>query len=210
MMAFSMHCLKRCDLERLLRKLCLLMLAAVLLPSYAQTQIEISQFEVERSQDEVVLNAQLQFELSSAVEDALLKGVPIYFRAEADVLKERWYWYDKTQTSSARNYKLAFQPLTRRWRLSMSTGSGSAAGQGLALSQTYDTSASAMAAVRKISRWRIASGGDLEPQGKFRVDFKFHLDVSQLPRPFQIGLLGQTDWDLSFLRSQALPLESPK
>ena len=34
-------------------------------------------------------------EIPSAVEDALLKGIPMVFLAEADILRERWYWYDK-------------------------------------------------------------------------------------------------------------------
>lgn len=210
MMAFSMHFSKRNTFESLLRRLCLILLVFVWAPLHAQASVELSQFEVERSSEELTLTAQLQFELSAPVEDALLKGVPVYFRVEAEVLRERWYWYDKSLASVSRHYKLAFQPLTRRWRLSVGTGSGSSAGQGLALSQTFDSLPMAIAAIKRIVKWRIAGPGELDPAGRYRLDFRFMLDLSQLPRPFQIGVLGQSDWDVSVARSVTLGPETVK
>ncbi len=209
-MAFSMHFLKRLPFERLLR--CLWLYVFVSGASIAQSQpaIELSQFEVTRSAEEVSITAQLQFELSASVEDALLKGLPVYFRAEAEVLKERWYWSDKSLITAARQYKLAFQPLTRRWRLSVGTGSGVNAGQGLALNQSFDSLSQAIASIKRIPQWRIAGPGELDPAGRYRLDFRFQLDVSQLPRPFQIGVLGQSDWDVSVVRSMTLAPEPAK
>ncbi|WNO04958.1 DUF4390 domain-containing protein [Rhodoferax mekongensis] len=210
MTAFSMHFSKRNTFERLLRRLCLMLLICAGVPLHAQAAAELSQFDVERTSEELTLTAQLQFELSPPVEDALLKGIPVYFRVEAEVLKERWYWYDKSLASVTRQYKLAFQPLTRRWRLSVGTGSGSSAGQGLALSQTYDSLPVAIAAIKRIVKWRIAGPGELDPAGRYRFDFRFMLDVSQLPRPFQIGVLGQSDWDISVNRTVPVGPEAPK
>lgn len=187
-----------------------LVCAIMCLPVWAQTQVELQQFEVERSSDEVSITAQLQFELSAAVEDALLKGVPVYFRAESEILKERWYWYDKSVVSASRHYKLAFQPLTRRWRLNVGTGNGAGAGQGLALSQSFDTLQTALASVKRIAKWRVAGATDLDPVVKYRLDFRFQLDVSQLPRPFQIGVMGHTDWDVGVSRSVPLIPEAAK
>jgi hypothetical protein len=42
------------------------------------------------------------------------------------------------------------------------------------------------------------------------VEFRFRLDMSQLPRPFQIGTLGQSDWNISASSRQPLVLESDK
>ena len=30
-----------------------------------------------------------------------------------------------------------------------------------------------------------------------RLEFSFRLDLSQLPRPFQIGVAGQSDWAIA-------------
>ena len=209
-MVSSMPCLRKNPFKKLLLGFGVCVWMALCASAWAQTPVELSQFEVERSSEEVSITAQLQFELSGAVEEALLKGVPVYFRAEAEVLKERWYWYDKSLVSASRQYKLAFQPLTRRWRLSIGTGSAAGAGQGLALSQSFDSLQAALASVKRISRWRVAGAAELDPTAKYRLDFRFQLDLSQLPRPFQIGVIGHTDWDVGVARSVTLVQEGAK
>ena len=48
----------------------------------------------------------------------------MYFVAEGDILRERWYWYDKRIVSVQRHIRLAYQPLTRRWRLNVNAAPG--------------------------------------------------------------------------------------
>ncbi|NCY26930.1 MAG: DUF4390 domain-containing protein [Alphaproteobacteria bacterium] len=72
----------------------------------AEIPVEAVQFRVDRGAEDVSLSVQLRFELPPAVEDALLKGIPVYFAVEADVLRERWYWTDKKVASAARNIRL--------------------------------------------------------------------------------------------------------
>jgi hypothetical protein len=203
-MAFSMHFLKRRPFERMLRYLLLCCFVTLHTVGQAQPAIELSQFDIERSSEELSITGLLQFELSTSVEDALLKGLPIYFRADVDILKERWYWYDKSQVTASRHYKLAYQPLTRRWRLSIGTGTGTSAGQGLALNQSFENLPQAVAAIKRITKWRVAGPGELDQTSRYRLEFRFQLDVSQLPRPFQIGVLGQSDWDISLTKSVIL------
>lgn len=167
---------------------------------------EVTQLRLERSEEGVLLSASVRFELPPPVEEALLKGIPMFFVADASLLRDRWYWYDKQVAGASRYMRLSYQPLTRRWRLQVSpTPIG---GPGLALGQSFDTQEEAMAAVQHISRWKIAELADLEPDARYSVDFQFRLDVSQLPRPFQIGAVGQSDWNLTATRSQRLALES--
>lgn len=162
----------------------------------AQTATEISQLKVERADDEILVTAQVQFELPSAVEDALQKGVPLYFVAEADILRERWYWYDKKVAAAERHLRLAYQPLTRRWRLTVTSGASRSGSLGLSLNQNLDTLAQALSAVKRISRWKIADVADLDATLQYKVEFRFRLDLSQLPLPFQIGAMGQNDWNV--------------
>lgn len=165
---------------------------------------DFSQFKLESTTDGVYVSASLDFELSEQVEDALLKGVPVYFVAQADILQERWYWTDKKIASSERHIRLAYQALTRKWRLSTARAAFSTQGLGLALSQSFDNLADALDAVKRINRWQIASASDLDPNVQYHVSYRFHLDVSQLPRPLQIGALGQPDWNLAFAIRQIL------
>lgn len=209
MTAFITHCLRnaRLDLIGLLACTCLVWGSAG--PARAQTRpAEISSIKVERAGDAIVLSASVQFELSAAVEDALLKGVAMIFVAEADVLRERWYWTNKKVVHAERHMRLAYQPLTRRWRLNVASGQITNAGLGLALNQNFDTLPDALAAVQRLSRWKIAEVSDIDPEQRHLVEFRFGLDVFQLPRPLQIGTLGQTDWDISVFSRRALTLET--
>jgi len=173
---------------------CLLLLAAV---AHAQVATDVTQLRLERSEDEWQLSAQLQFETPTAVEDALLKGIPMVFVYSADVLRERWYWYDKKVQSAERHMRLAYQPLTRRWRLNVGSGSAASSGVGLALNQSFDSLAQALSAIKRVAKWKIADAADLDASTKYKLDFRFRLDLGQLPRPFQIGALGQSEWDIS-------------
>jgi hypothetical protein len=178
--------------------------------AYAQNSTEITQYQIERLEDEIVLSAQVAFELPAAVEDALLKGVPLFFVNEADVLRERWYWYDKKISAAERHLRLAYQPLTRRWRLNVTAGAGRDASLGLALNQSFDTLAQVLSAIKRVSRWKIADANELDLNQKYKVEFRFRLDLNQLPRPFQIGALGQSDWDIAATSSSVLVLASQK
>jgi hypothetical protein len=172
------------------------------------TPAEVTQLQVERTDEGVLLSAAVRFELPQAVDDALAKGIPMFFVAEATILRDRWYWYDKRVAHAERHMRLAFQPLTRRWRLQVS--SSQIGNSGLVLGQMFDSRDEALAAVQRISRWRVAEANEVDPEVVHNVDFRFRLDVSQLPRPFQIGAVGQADWFIVAVRNQRLVLEQPK
>lgn len=168
---------------------------------------ELTQFAVERGDDGVYLSAIAQFDLPAVVEDALLKGIPMFFVAEADIYLSRFYWVDKRVASATRTIRLAFQPLTRRWRVNIATGLVSnSAGLRATLNQNYDTLPEALSAVQRLSRWRIADHMEVEADVAYKLEFNFNLDLSQLPRPFQIGVVGQKDWTISAQRNERLQL----
>jgi hypothetical protein len=171
---------------------------------------EISIFRLERDGDAIVLTSNVNFELSAAVQDALFKGVPVVFVAEVDIFRERWYWTNKRVVNAQRHMRLAYQPLTRRWRLNVASGPITQAGLAIALNQNFDTLSDALAALQRLSRWKIAEVSELDLEQRHLVEFRFRMDTSQLPRPFQIGTLGQTDWNISASASQALLLDSVK
>lgn len=211
MMAFITHCWRKARFDLAAGLLgALLAIGLPVDPVWAETAVDVTQLRLERSQDGVMLTAGLRFDLPPVVEEALLKGVAVFFVAEAEIYRERWYWTDKKVASAQRHMRLAFQPLTRRWRMAVSSGVITSSGLGVALNQSFDTLDEALAAVRRISGWRIAELADIEAGARHRLDFRFRLDTSQLPRPLQIGALGQSDWTLGASASQRLELESLK
>lgn len=169
-------------------------LLLIVLPSTAQADtVQLSALELTRADDGLQLSFSARFELPHAVEDALMKGVPLYFLAEADLYRGRWYWRDQRIAHVSRTWRLAWQPLARSYRVSFG-----------GLNQSFDSLQEAMAAVRGAAHWKVADLSQLEPGTSHYVEFSYRLDTSQLPRPMQIGLAGQADWDLIVERSLKL------
>ena len=203
-MAFSMPYWKSALLKGWPRFLLLAWLALASAMAHAQTQADVILLRAERSVNEVFVSANVNFELPAVVEDALLKGVPMFFLLEAELYQDRWYWYDKRIASAQRQLRLAYQPLTRRWRVNPSAGGGAENAQGLSLNQSFETLAEALAAVRQVSQWKVADLAETDLTSKIKLQFRFRLDLSQLPRPFQIGAIGQSEWDIQGVARTAL------
>lgn len=167
--------------------------------------VDVSQLRLERVDDGIYLSANLKLDIAPSVEDALSKGIPLIFVAEAEIYRDRWYWTDKRVAQASRTMRLAFQPLTRRWRLSQGNSDGSALRVNLA--QQFDSLAEAVTALESLARWRIADGADIEPGISHQLVFRFRLDPGQLPRPFQIGIAGQRDWQILVEQRQPVRLQ---
>lgn len=172
--------------------LAIALLLALFAPASHAEGVELIQLSSSRSEEGLELSFSTRFELPHAAEDALLKGVPIYFTAEAVLLRGRWYWRDARVARATRTWRLAWQPLTRQYKIS--TGG---------LNQSYASLSEALAALRGISGWRIAENRELE-DGRHYIEFSFKLDTSQLPRPMQIGLGSPEGWGLNIERSLSL------
>ena len=198
-MVFTTQSFKNAALEaiaHLLLAVCLCLPWAPAASAAAPT--EITQLRTERTDDGVYLSAVVRFDVPPVVEDALLKGIAIYFVVEADVYRDRWYWTDLRVASAARTLRLAYQPLTGRWRVNIVSGLiTSSSGLRATLSQNYETLPEALSAIQRVSHWKIADTSEVEPGEQYMLNLNFWLDLSQLPRPFQIGVAGQRDWTIS-------------
>lgn len=168
----------------------LLMTVSMLWPMAADAQApRLHGFEVNRADDGLQVAFAIDFELPRSVEEALFKGVPLYFVASVELYRSRWYWRDKRISVAERTWRLAFQPLTRKFRVSFG-----------GLNQSYDNLSDALVAVRRVAAWKVAEVGALEDSGHY-VEFSYRLDTGLLPRPLQIGLGGQAEWELRIDRT---------
>lgn len=156
--------------------------------------LELTSFDLQREEEGLLLDYTARIELPRAVEDALQKGVPLYFVAQATVFNPRWYWRDKRIARVTRNWRLTWQPLTRRYRINLGS-----------VSQNYDSLADALGAIQRATRWKLADSAALEDGDRQYVEFSLRLDTSQLPRPLQIGFGGDADWELALERTAPVP-----
>lgn len=163
----------------------------VLAPGAARADApEFSEFEVARAEDGLNLTFGLRFDLPRGVEDALIKGVPLYFVAETEVFRDRWYWRDKSVARNSKVWRVAYQPLTRKYRVTFG-----------GLNQNFDSLGDALASVRRVAGWKIAEPSQID-DGRHYVEFRYRLDTTLLPRPMQIGIGGQPEWTLLVERTQ--------
>jgi hypothetical protein len=209
-MGFITHCWKSARVD-LMRGGCHILAAWFLAcaPIWAQTSTaELTEFKVERQDSSLLLNAQVRLELGPVIEDALIKGLAIHFVAEAEVMRDRWYWTDRKVGSAVRHYRLAYQPLTRRWRVNVSTDPIAHSGVTSSLSQSFDSLQDALGVVRRQTGWRLAEMSDIDLDARQYVAYRFKLDVSQLPRPFQIATGNQADWRLEITRNMRLTFDT--
>jgi hypothetical protein len=159
--------------------------------------LELNRLTAERSEHGVLLTFETRFELPPSVLDALQKGVALHFVADARLLRGRWYWRDQRVGQATRNWRLSYQALTFSYRVS----------QG-GLSQSYTSLDDALRALQRASRWRIAEALAPDDDGNYYIEFSYRLDASQLPRPMQIGIGSQPEWNLQVDHSLILPAEA--
>lgn len=166
-----------------------LLVLSLAVPVRAEGSIDLTTFEISRSDGLLQVDFVAKPVLSKAVEDAMQRGVPVYFVAQAALYRSRWYWRDERVARVSRTWRLSYQPLTSNWRLGFGT-----------LSQSYPTAEEALDMAARASRWKLAEIDQLEPGEKYYVEFSYRLDNNQLPRPMQLDLAAQADWQLSVER----------
>ncbi len=166
-----------------------LLLALLSLAGAPRAQgIELNTLRVQRGDSELTLEYSARMTLSPTLEEALHRGVPMYFVAQASVYRGRWYWRDERVARVSRTWRVAFQPLTSSWRISLG-----------GLSQVFGSLAEALAPLSSVAGWRLADAERLEHGERYYVEFSLRLDQTQLPPPMQIDIGG--DWKLGIERS---------
>lgn len=183
--AFISRCCKKHELMALL--LCAVLCFAMPLQARAEG-INVKSAELEQVEEGYRLNTDFDIGLSPVLEDAVSRGVPLYFALDYEVVRPRKYWFDATEVSGSKLWKLSYNALTQQYRLSIGS-----------FYQNFQTLDEAM---RLLSRLRsiIINNGDknqLKKNTSYKVAVRLRLDVAQLPKPFQVNALGSRDWNLS-------------
>jgi hypothetical protein len=163
-----------------------LMVLGIFSTTVSAEGIKIKSFELEKVDNDWLLNAAFQIELSPGLEDAVQKGVVLYFQTEFDLMRSRWYWFDEKSVLAQRQTRLSYQPLTQQYRI---------ASEGFTFSA--QTMSEALQAVGSIGGWRVIEGAQLDPGKSYTASMRMSLDLSRLPKPFQVNALNNREWNVS-------------
>jgi hypothetical protein len=131
------------------------------------------------------LNADVQLELSPALEQLVKKGVTLHFVTEFQLTKKRWYWLDAKVVDVQRVSKISYQALTNQYRVTLGT-----------FSLTAATLKQALAAVKTIEDWVVIDPAAIESKQTYQASLRLRLDSNQLAKPFQVNAINSKSWNL--------------
>jgi len=187
MTAFFSRCCRSCSRLLAPAAFALSLLAATL----AQAEgIEVRSAALVAGDEGYFLEADFEIALNPTLEDALNKGVSLYFLLEFEVIRPRWFnvfglgFLNEKVVNTQQQYRLSFNPLTRQYRL----GVGS-------LFQNFGSMSEALDFLSRVRRRQVLEPGVLSKGSTYSAAVRMRLDVSQLPKPFQLNALASRDWN---------------
>lgn len=168
---------------------CLFLALAAMQPAAARadTLIAVDSAAVEKSEKGYRLAADFSLDLPRDLEDVLLRGIPLYFTTELEITRPRWYWFDEKPVENIRTIRLAYNVLTRQYN---ATSAGS-------LQQHANTLEEALNLVRHPQSWLFAKKDNLSEGETYSAAIRIRLDISYLPKPFQIDVINNSNWRLA-------------
>jgi hypothetical protein len=163
----------------------LLVALAVLATVARADTIAIKSAEIRADEDAYVLNAEFDLTLNATLEEALQKGVPLYFELEFELVRPRKYWFDEKLLAASTQYRVSYNALTRQYRVA----------SGL-LGQTFDGLDEVQRFLSRVTSRQIARADELQKDTRYEAAIRLRLDVNQLPKPFQLSALASREWSL--------------
>lgn len=148
--------------------------------------IEIRAAGVTLRDETYALDVDFEISLTPTLEDILAKGVALNFLLEFDLIRPRWYWLNDKVVTVSQQYKLSYNSLTRQYRISLGT-----------LYQNFPTVDEAVSFISRVRNLPVAEKAALQSGSTYQGAVRMRLDVSQLPKPFQITALGSREWNLN-------------
>jgi len=148
--------------------------------------IKITHISLEASDEGYALDADFEIELNDRLEDAINKGVPLYFEVEFELTRKRWYWFDERPVSRQLMLRLSYHALTRQFRISRG-----------ALHQSFSSLSEALRVLSRVRSWQVLERAQVGAGTDYQAALRMRLDVTQLPKPFQVNALTSREWNLA-------------
>ena len=131
------------------------------------------------------LSADFSISFNRRLEDVVNKGVMLYFVADFELLRPRWYWLDEQVVSQSRTFQLSYHALTRQYRLASGP-----------LPQSFASLDEAIGAMSQLRGWQVVDKGMLHDGQTYQAGLRLRLDLTQMPKTFQVSALSSRDWNL--------------
>ena len=164
------------------------LLSAMLLPlaAHAEGNIQIKSVSLAAAGDGYEISVDSEIVLNATLEEALEKGIVLYFVTKFTLVDSRWYWFDKEVARTKPRVGLTYHALTRRYRLNYRT-----------YSRNFYSLEEALQVLGQLRDHPITIKSELKPDVDYKAELRVWLDLTRMPKPFQMKALGSSDWNLS-------------
>jgi len=170
--------------KNLLRALICVVMLAVL--SARAADISVRNLQLTANDEGYSLSADFDIDFNTRLEEAVNKGVVLYFAADFELSRSRWYWIDEQIVGRSKTFQLSYHALTRQYRLS--TG---------ALHQSYPTLDEALRVLSHLRNWQVLEKDAVKAEQRYTAGVRMRLDLTQMAKTFQVSALANRDWNLS-------------
>jgi hypothetical protein len=148
-------------------------------------EIEITQVRLEAGEEGLALHADFAFEFNARLADAVRGGVPLYFVVDFELTRPRWWWFDDKSATKRNQLKLSYHPLSRQFRLASGV-----------IQQSFGSLDEALQVLRRVRNWIVVERSAPLQDGVYEAAVRMRLDLTLLPKPFQVSALTSRDWHL--------------
>jgi hypothetical protein len=162
----------------------LVALGCVAAPAHADV-IGVTNAELRVEEEALVLNAEFDLALNATLDEALQKGIPLYFVLEFELTRPRWYWVDEKVLTATSQNRVAWQALTQTYRIS----------SGL-LAQSLTTAAEVERFLSRVTAREVGRRDQVVRGDRYVASVRLRLDTNQLPKPFQVNAIASREWTL--------------
>ncbi len=157
----------------------------------ANGSIQVRTFKLEFAENTYFMSVDSEIALNPTLEQALEKGVVLYFVTKFTLVEPRWYWLDNEVARIKTRIGLRYYTLTRQYQLSDPT-----------FTKYFFTLKEALQALQQQRKLPLTVISELSDTSDYHATLRLWLDLTRMPKPFQVEALGSSAWNLSSERLQ--------
>jgi hypothetical protein len=159
---------------------------ATVMPAFAAEGIAVRSASVVPDDEGWQVEALFDVNFSPRLEEAVNRGVPLYFVVDFELSRPRWFWFDEKPIQVSQTYKISYTPLLRQYRLSVGNAY-----------QNFTRFEEVTRVLSRLRGWHVADRGAIKKDGTYQAALRMRLDTAQLPKPFQLNAIASRDWTLA-------------
>ncbi|MDE2358120.1 MAG: DUF4390 domain-containing protein [Betaproteobacteria bacterium] len=134
----------------------------------------------------VLLSADFDFALTPTLQEALDKGIPLYFTIEFELTRARFLWFSEKVAQWSITYRVSYSSLTQQYRVASGP-----------LGQAFDSLGDVQRFLGRVASRPVLRADELMKGIRYDAAIRERLDVNELPKPFQVNALASHEWQLS-------------